>query len=336
MLHAWPQACASLVTAGCGRSTPPTVHAGPGPLSVLLVRRTHTLYVTNLGGHTVSMINESTCNATTRASCRQKHPTVTVGANPSRLDVNLANDTVYIANSGANSVSVINGEHCNATDTSGCGHGSTVTVGAGPDGLSVDPRTGMVYVANHDDNTVSVIDGATCNARVTTGCGQTPPTTAVGAGPTATVYDAAAGTVYVASGPVSGVMTSFGSVAMINTAPCRHATWPAGCRQTPHMATVGNSPIAVALNPATHTLYVGNQEDSTVSVLDDHTCNARSTVGCRHTPPTLAMAADVGGLDVDATTNTVYVSSQRENTVSVLNGGACNASMVAGCTGRPV
>jgi YVTN family beta-propeller protein len=327
--------CNAINTSGCG-DTPTSVKVGAGPLSVLLVRRTHTVYVTNMGGNTVSMIDEATCNATTEAGCLQKQPTVTVGANPSLLDVNLADDTVYVANAGAKSVSVIDGDHCNATGTTGCSHIGTVSVGASPDGLSVDQSTGMVYVANHDDNTVSVIDGTTCNAKVHTGCGQTPPTTAVGTGPAASAYDDAAGTVYVASGPVSGAATSLGSVAMFNTASCRHATWPAGCRQTPHMATVGSGPIAVALNHATHTVYVGNQQDGTVSVLDDRTCNARVTKGCRHTPATLATAPDVGALDVDPATNTVYVSSQRFNTVSVLDGGSCNASIVAGCTGRPV
>ena len=63
--------------------------------------------------------------------------------------VDPATNTVYVANDGGNSVSVIDG----ATNTVT----ATIGVGSGPAGVGVDPATHAVYVANVNDNTVSVI-----------------------------------------------------------------------------------------------------------------------------------------------------------------------------------
>jgi DNA-binding beta-propeller fold protein YncE len=40
-----------------------------GPPGLALNHTTHTLYVTNLGGHTVSVINQATCNAPSTSGC---------------------------------------------------------------------------------------------------------------------------------------------------------------------------------------------------------------------------------------------------------------------------
>jgi YVTN family beta-propeller protein len=322
--------CNAMHVAGCGR-TPTTVPVGDGPLSIALDHKNHTAYVTNLGDNTVSMINEATCNAHIRSGCSQTPPTVAVGNTPTLLAVDQATDTVYVANYSDNTVSVINGATCNATTTSGCAQTPpTVNAGAGPSGVAFDPATHTVYVPNFDDNTVSVIDGAICNASVHSGCGQTPATVAVGISPSALAIDEAHHTVYVINGP-EGDETGLGSVAMIDTATC-NATISSGCGQTPPMAPVGSVPIWVAVNPLTHSVYVVNQEDSSVSVLNAATCNATSTLGCAKTPPAMAIGFDGGGVDVDPTTNTIYASSQETNSVSVLNGATCNAGRTSGCT----
>ncbi|MDA1676801.1 YncE family protein, partial [Bacillus cereus group sp. TH152-1LC] len=61
---------------------------------------------------------------------------------------------IYVANSGANTVSVIDG----ATNTV---VGGAISVGSGPSGIGVNTSTNKIYVANSGANTVSVIDGAT-------------------------------------------------------------------------------------------------------------------------------------------------------------------------------
>ena len=51
---------------------------------------------------------------------------------------------------------------------------------------------------------------------------------------------------------------------------------------------VGSGPQAVALDSATHTAYVANQNDNTLSVINTRICNARKTTGCGHTLATVA------------------------------------------------
>src|SRR6516164_6958422 len=92
------------------------------------------------------------------------HPpqtTVQVGANPTGVMTDPATHTVYVANSGDGSVSVINASACNAQVTSGCGEvPATIAAGGGP-GMALNHKTHTLYVTALD--TVSVINTATCN-----------------------------------------------------------------------------------------------------------------------------------------------------------------------------
>src|SRR5262249_44964003 len=148
---------------------------------------THTIYVANgnndngpsAGGDTVSVIDARHCNAQDIARCKAPWPTVTVGNRtasdlPSGGAIEVKTDTVYVANVGANTVSVFNGATCNATVTSGCGQKpAEVPVGLQPITLVADPADHTVYVANYgapafggtpgNSTTVSMIDSATCN-----------------------------------------------------------------------------------------------------------------------------------------------------------------------------
>jgi len=75
--------------------------------------------------------------------------TIGVGITPEGVGVDPATNTVYVANEGGGSVSVIDG----ATNTVT----ATIGVGSEPIGVGVDPATHAVYVANAGGNSVSVI-----------------------------------------------------------------------------------------------------------------------------------------------------------------------------------
>jgi YVTN family beta-propeller protein len=315
--------CNAVNGSGCGQ-TPATVMLGataaPGPVSDAVDQATGTIYVGNAGSDTVSVIDGKTCNATVTSGCKNIPPTITVGSGPDGVAVDQATDTVYVANVNDNTVSVIDGKTYNATVTTGCGQTpSTVAVGVQPAVPAVDQATGTVYVPDSNPGgpaSVSVIDGNTCNATVTSGCGQTPPAIPVGFNttPFAAAVDAATNTVYTtAFGP------SLGSVYVINGSTC-DASVTSGCGQTPPTVTVGSDPIAVAVDPLTRSVFVLNEEDSTVSVIDGAACNAVRTAGCAQRPPDVATGFNPGYLDIDLATDTVYVSNQDENTVSVLAG----------------
>ena len=75
--------------------------------------------------------------------------TIPVGAYPYGVAVDPAAGTVYVANTAADTVSVINAATGAVT--------ATIPVGSYPYGVAVDPAAGTVYVANSADDAVSVI-----------------------------------------------------------------------------------------------------------------------------------------------------------------------------------
>jgi DNA-binding beta-propeller fold protein YncE len=331
--------CNASVTSGCDQN-PPTIAVDPGPVDAAVDQATDTIYVVALGGDTLSVIDGATCNATVTTGCHRPPKTVTVGQGPDGVAVNQLTDTVYVANAGGagglgNTVSVINGAICNANVTSGCDQKpATVNVGAGAAVPAVDQATDTVYVPDSNPNgthgSVSVIDGATCNGRVRSGCGKTPPTVAVGFFPDAAAVDQATDTVYVTSGPQQSQETNLGSIYVINGATCNGQVI-SGCGKTPPTVTVGSTPGDVVVDPLTGSVFVANEEDSTVSVIDGKICNATHNAGCDQHPPVMATGFNPEYLDVDLATDTVYVANYVDNTISVLNGAACSPAHQTGC-----
>jgi DNA-binding beta-propeller fold protein YncE len=202
--------CNAAATSGCGNGHTFQV-PGSHAAAIAVDPVTDTVYVTTIPGSgpsTVSVFNGATCNATHSAGCAQLPQSVTVGFSATTLAVDPDTDTVYVANFadstdpfGGNTVSVIDGATCNATDTVGCATApQTITLGppdTTPAGVAID----TIYVADLQDGegpgTVSVINGAACNAATSAGCGQTPLTVTVGFGPIAIAFNPANQTVIV-------------------------------------------------------------------------------------------------------------------------------------------
>jgi YVTN family beta-propeller protein len=323
--------CNAKVTWGCARFFLPAVEVGNAPVAAVVDQATDTVYIPNSNDNTVSVIDGATCNARVTWGCGQTAPIVAVGAFPVWAALDGATHTLYVANEGDDTVSVIDTAACNAMHTAGCSQTPpTIAVGSEPDGVAVDQQTDTVYVANYNDNTVSVIDGANCNAAVTKGCGQTAPTVVVGEGPDVAAVNETTDTVYV---PNSGGNT----VSVIDGATC-NATVTSGCDQTPSTVTVGNDPYAVAVDPGTHTVYAANtgSEGSgfgSVSVINAATCDAEASSGCGQTPPTVAVGAGPDSIAINRATGLVFVTNSDDDTMSVINGATCNATITAGCTG---
>ena len=235
---------------------------------------------------------------------------------------------MYVADWGngtGTTVSVIDGITCNGHDTSGCGQApASVTIGAGPDGVIVDQSTDTVYaatVAPDLSEAVYVINGATCNATVTSGCGQSPPSVQTGNGSNEQgvgfAIDQAAKTLYVAN-------WSDNTLSMIDKATC-NAAITSGCSQTPATVNVGSGPNAIAVNPATHTIYTAN-------ITDGPSQQSMPPAATRSPPPAAARSqpdrcgpAGHPNMTVDPATGTIYTPNGDDNTVSVLNGVTCNA-----------
>jgi DNA-binding beta-propeller fold protein YncE len=108
-------------------------------------------------------------------------------------------------------------------------------------------------------------------------------------------------------------------------------------------APVGEGPSLLAVDPATHTIYVANGNNDngpdaggdTVSVIDARRCDAQDVSRCKGPWPTITVGELPSGIAVDEATDTVYVTSVGDDTVSVFNGATCNALNVSGCGQTP-
>ena len=255
--------CNATVQSGC--STPPTVTVD-GVDAMAVDNAFDTVYMASYDGP-VSMINTTTCNSTVHSGCSAP-TTVNVGGEPAAVAVDDALDTVYVADPDG-TVSMINTTTCNSTVHSGCSAVATFNVGGEPDAVAVDDSTNSAYVADSTSDTVSMINMTTCNSTVQSGCAAFP-TVDVGNDPQAVAVDAATGTVYVTNGDNDTPSTADNTVSIINTETC-NAMIQSGCYAGPSdnspYVNVGNDPVAVAIDPATDTAYVANQNDNTVSVV---------------------------------------------------------------------
>ena len=320
--------CNAVVTRGCATS-PQTITVGATPDGVAIDEKTDTVYVANADDGTVSVINGATCNADTTTGCNQTPPTITVGTQPVVPAVDEATDTVYVPNSnpdGAGTVSVINGATCNATVTSGCGQlPATVEVGGSPYAVVMDQASNTAYAVDHTGGLgeVDAINGATCNATVSTGCTRKPRTITVGSTPNDAVLNPVTHKVYVAN-------EEDNTVSVFDATTCNGQT-AAGCATpAPQMATGFNNSY-LDVDTATDTVYVANQDDNTVSVLDGAACAPGHLGGCREAAPTTLTGDGAVGVAVDQPTHTVYVTDRDAQQVAVINANTCNAHKTTGC-----
>ena len=252
------------------------------------------------------------------------------------MAVDQKTDTVYVTNTGDNTVSVFNGATCNALNTSGCGQTpATVPVGLQPLGIFADPANHTVYIANFDNGqgdstTVSMLDTSTCNAADLAGCPATqPPTVDVGAAPDNVDVDQATHTVYVTT---IGALNGW---AVFDASTC-NATVQSGCATIGRLTGDPSGPNDAAVDPANDTLYTANF-DNTVSAFDLRHCNASDLAGCATQKPGTVTPFPQEGFEhdlwvaVDAPLHSVYVSYQKDDALVVVNTNVCNGSHRSAC-----
>jgi DNA-binding beta-propeller fold protein YncE len=85
-------------------------------------------------------------------------------------------------------------------------------------------------------------------------------------------------------------------------------------------------------DPATGTVYVSNQADNTVSVIDGARCNGAVTSGCGAAPAVIPVAPEPNsGLVLDQASHTLYVVGSAQDLLSVVDTAQCRASDSSGC-----
>ena len=184
-----------------------------------------------------------------------------VGSQPYGVAYDGDNDAVYVANHGANTVSVVDAATGTVTATVPLGPG------ASPWGIAYDGGNGEVYVADNGLNEVSVIDSANSVVAVV----------AVGAGPEGVAYDSGDGDVYVANGGSHNVTVIDGAT---NT------------RVTSIEVPVGSGADGVAYDSGNGNVYVTFHSTGDVGVINGTNALA-TTIGDVGTGPT-GMAYDTG------------------------------------------
>src|SRR4051795_4625379 len=82
------------------------------------------------------------------------------------------------------------------------------------------------------------------------------------------------------------------------------------------LAVTGPGSLFPTIDPATRTLYVGNESGgTTVSLISTRTCNARARVDC--TVSDLSSGNSPAFVTIDAATHTLYVANESDATVTV-------------------
>ena len=189
--------------------------------------------------------------------------------------------------------------------------------------VAENPNTRTLYETNQVDNTVSVIDTTVCNWRNLTGCNQTWTTVPMGAFSRHLGINKFTNSIYVSN-------RNDGTLSIINGATCNRSN-TSSCSQLQPTTAVGNVPQQIAVDEMTNTIYVVNQGDNTMSVIDGTHCNGSDTSGCNQSWPIAPVGDSPQALTFNPNNRTIYVTNTNDDTVSVINGIHCNSGDTSGC-----
>ncbi|HET9682203.1 MAG TPA: FGLLP motif-containing membrane protein [Candidatus Limnocylindrales bacterium] len=214
---------------------------------------------------------------------------VAVGALPVRVVVDATDPRgrIFVANSGAGTVSVLEARSTTAADVRLV---ATVPVGGEPGGLALDPDTGAVAVTSGSTCTLSLIDGRAASPSVTA-------SVTLGTAPGEITLDPSLGLLFVAE-PVANQVAAF---AIRSPHDLKAAfTFP-----------VADGPHVVAVDPRRSRLYVGT--DQTVEVYDSRAAPPSQIVGFPSSLPS--------GFAIDEATGRAFVVSNRVDGVTSVDVG---------------
>ncbi|HKW97451.1 MAG TPA: hypothetical protein VJN43_06935 [Bryobacteraceae bacterium] len=195
---------------------------------------------------------------------------IPLGTLTSSVAYDAASRRIYAANYVADAVSVIDAATHKLVASWPCG--------AGPWAVAVDPALGQVYTLNADDGTIAVLSSADGALKGVVPAGP------FGAGVLA--VDSATHRVYASSG-----INTNNTVTILNGIT----------RSIEAAVPVGNTPVGVAVDPASGHVFVANQQSGTISVMDSA---SNQVIETWH-----PARANVWGLAVDPGTRRLYATA---------------------------
>jgi YVTN family beta-propeller protein len=294
-----------------------TLPAGTQPGAIAVNPANGKIYVANLNGNTLYVIDGQTPLATPASIA------LPTGSLLGSLVVNPVTGTVY-ADNGTGAVLVINGTTNAVTTLPLAARTTTLAVNAatgttyaastdgtvtaiagttnattqilppsstGPSAVAVNSVTNRVYIANKTAGTVSVINGATATVIATV---------TVGTKPVALLANPITNKIYVVNAGSNSVSVLDGASNTVTAT-----------------VTAGTQPSALALNAVTGQVYVANSSP-TVTQID----------GATNHPSTIAVGTAPVSIAIDAGLNLIYVADSGSNDVAVIAGATAAVTRV--------
>ncbi len=222
--------------------------------------------------------------------------TITVGKQPSQLAVNPAAHLLYVVNDGDDTVSVI--------DTEALVVKKVVSVGSNPTSIASNPAANLVYIANRGSGTLTVLS---------------PTTTAtwkVGGAPAFLTVDSILNQLYVLD-------ENANQIVVFNATTGKAIT----------SISTGTQPTAMAVNTATHALFVACTGSSGSVVVIDGTHNQVLTTvnGIPTFVTSIVVDSNSNVAGMVSPTQNAYVTINAANGYSVFtqNGGNGNNDPIA-------
>jgi YVTN family beta-propeller protein len=127
-----------------------TIAVGHNPYTALVSSDGNTVYVSNWGDTTVSVVDVSGATPTVTQ-------TIPVGTHPNVMLLNPVNSELYVANADSDNISVIDTTTNQVVRTIDLTPSPGSPFGAGPDGLAISSDGRTLYVANAFDNDIAVV-----------------------------------------------------------------------------------------------------------------------------------------------------------------------------------
>lgn len=239
------------------------------------------IYVVNKGSNDLNVI-DGTENSVIK--------TVNLARLPFDIDFASESKRIYVSNSSSNDVSVINSLTNDLI--------THVPVGIQPKGLAVNPNDNQIYVTNRESHTLSIIDGLS---------NEIVNTINVGCNPVDVAINSMTNNIFVAlSNELGGnrICDNLPSVKVIDSSTKNI------------IATIIDSnsanffkPVSVAINAKTNRIYVADENNNNVDVIDGDINEITNKIKLKGKP---------GIIDVNEFLNRVYVTTV--NSLNVIDG----------------
>jgi YVTN family beta-propeller protein len=267
--------------------------------------------VFNPANRKVYAVDRSHATVTLIDTVSQTVRSVAVGSAPVSITVDSIHSQAYVANAGDGTVSILDGTSDKLL--------ATVAVGAHPNSIAANPRAGLVYVSHTFNNHTTVLDAATRGVtQLVTGSADL------------VAIDGAANTAYLLADAGGTLTVLEGAGRTLREEAAGQHAWAMAVDEATHTLYVarmgtgdvnalhgtsssvfpaGHTPCAVAIDPRIHAVYVANYADGGVTILDQ-TGRSVATVPVGVDPQALAVAPQRG---------LIYVANTWSGTVTVID-----------------